>query len=461
MSHISRRTFLRNAAAVSAAFAGLHRFTKCTENIQIQQLGYGPLQSASNGWLDLPAGFNAQIIARTGQTMADSLLRPGQPDGMAAFTAKDDKTILICNHELESAHGPFGPNLERLSQVPPHLIYDRGHNKPAMGGTTTLVYDTKKKRVDNQYLSLSGTRRNCAGGPTPWNSWLSCEEDVAVIDNDWQQDHGYVFEVPASSAAQLTEPVPLKSMGRFVHEAVAVDPGTGIVYQTEDRNDGCIYRYVPNEYGHLASGGRLQALGIREQKAADLRNWPDGAVTPFPVGVPTAVSWIDLDDIQSPANDLRKRAFTAGAAQFARGEGMWFGRQSVFFACTNGGTAKLGQIFRYTPSPYEATAAEMTKPGALELFLESNDDAISKNADNLTVAPWGDLLICEDCSGVDRLIGITPRGETYLLARNAHNESELAGCCFSPDGSTLFVNIQDPGITFAITGPWRSQHFAI
>ena len=392
--------------------------------------------------------------------MADSLLRPGGPDGMAAFDAGGNKTILICNHELGVEHGPFGQDLERLSQVPPHLIYDLGNKKPAMGGTTTLVYDMKTRHVENQYLSLAGTRRNCAGGPTPWNSWLSCEEDVTVMGGDWRQDHGYVFEVPASSTARLTKPEPLKAMGRFVHEAVAVDPETGIVYQTEDRNDGCIYRYVPKEYGRLANGGRLQALAIREKKSADLRNWPANNAAPFPVGFPTAIEWIDLDDIQSPANDLRNRAFEAGAAQFARGEGMWFGKQSVFFACTNGGAAQLGQIFRYTPSPHEASSTENTKPGTLELFLESNADATFKNADNLTVAPWGDVLICEDCSGVDRLLGITPRGETYVLARNAHNESELAGCCFSPDGSTLFVNIQYPGITFAITGPWQSQHLA-
>jgi len=156
---------------------------------------------------------------------------------------------------------------------------------------------------------------------------------------------------------------------------------------------------------------------------------------------------------------LRYRGFEKGAARFARGEGMWaaiHGRSdAIYFACTTGGANRKGQIWRYFPSKYEGTADENRSPGMLELFAEPNDVNIVDVADNLTMAPWGDLVLCEDGANEQRLIGLTPRGEFYVLGRNAFNNSELAGACFSPDGSTLFVNIYSPGHTIAITGPWK------
>jgi hypothetical protein len=322
-----------------------------------------------------------------------------------------------------------------------------------MGGTTTVVYDTRTQTVERQYLSLTGTIRNCAGGPTPWNSWISCEETVERASEMLTVDHGYNFEVPAAAEMGTVEPVPLVHMGRFNHEAVAVDPASGIVYQTEDRHDGLIYRYIPDVPGDLAQGGRLQALVLQGRSSLDTRNWEQQTVQP---GVPMAVTWIDLEDIQAPEDDLRLRGFDAGAARFARGEGMWYGESAVFFACTNGGRAKKGQIWRYVPSADEGTRAEANAPGTLELFVEPNDGAIIDNADNLTVAPWGDLIVCEDGSGDQFLVGVTPAGDIYKFARNAMNDSELAGATFAPDGSTLFVNIQHAGLTLAITGPWKS-----
>jgi secreted PhoX family phosphatase len=166
------------------------------------------------------------------------------------------------------------------------------------------------------------------------------------------------------------------------------------------------------------------------------------------------VTWIDLDDVESPEDDLRFRGFASGAARFARGEGMWYGRGAIYFACTNGGSEKKGQIWKYTPSPDEGKPEESREPGRLELFVEPNDGTLVENADNLTMAPWGDLIVCEDGSEQQFLVGVTPEGEIYKFARNAMNTSELAGATYSPDGSTLFVNIQSPGITLAITGPW-------
>ena len=241
-------------------------------------------------------------------------------------------------------------------------------------------------------------------------------------------------------------------MGRFSHEAVCVDPSTAIVYQTEDQHDSLIYRFLPNVSGKLHEGGRLQALVITEQKSMDTRNWK----TPYnqmPVNQPMAVEWIDVDGTNLREDTLRFRGFKKGAAKFARGEGMWFGNGEVYFACTSGGRTKSGQIFKYIPSKFEGTNREKEAPAQLELFLEPNNKDLLKYCDNLTVAPWGDLVLCED-HGNPFIVGVTPKGELYKLAENIGFESEFAGSVFSPSGKTLFVNIQHAGLTLAIEGPW-------
>jgi secreted PhoX family phosphatase len=260
--------------------------------------------------------------------------------------------------------------------------------------------------------------------------------------------------VPATEYARLADPVPLKAMGRFNHEAVAVDPASGAVYETEDAHDGLLYRFLPHVQGQLAEGGRLQALVVRDRASLDTRNWEEITVAP---GDSLDVEWIDLDNVESPDDDLRYRGFEAGAARFARGEGMWFGNDSIYFACTNGGVAKTGQVWRYTPSPVEATDLEQEQPGKLELFIEPNDSTLIEHCDNVTVAPWGDIILCEDGPGEQFLVGVTPEGNLYKFGRNAVSDSELAGATFSPDGSTLFFNIQGDGLTLAVTGPWHQS----
>ena len=165
-------------------------------------------------------------------------------------------------------------------------------------------------------------------------------------------------------------------------------------------------------------------------------------------------AWIDLENVTSPEDDLRYQAFEKGAARFARGEGIWFGKNELYFACTNGGKSSYGQVFRYKPGSAEGQADEKNGPGTLELFIESQDKEILKNCDNLTVAPWGDVILCED-DAHPFLVGVTPQGEFYKLAENIGYKSEFAGGVFSPDGETYFVNIQGPGLTVAITGPWK------
>ena len=233
-----------------------------------------------------------------------------------------------------------------------------------------------------------------------------------------------------------------------------MDPVTGIVYQTEDKGDSLFYRFIPKVPGRLERGGRLQALMLADQKGADTRNWEASHGSTFPGGRAIDVTWIDLDDVRSPEDDLRHRGFAAGAALFARGEGLWFGDGVFFFACTNGGPALFGQIFKYTPAAPDGSDGS-SSTGTLELFIESTDDNMIRRADNLTIAPWGDLIVCEDGRTESHLRGITFDGKIYTIARNALNGTELAGACFAPDRSTMFVNLQKPGLTVAIDGPWE------
>lgn len=459
-------------AYLSVGFAGLKQFTHANDEssaISTQRpssamkttLGYGPLLPDKKRILDLPKGFSYKILAQKGETMSDGLFFPASCDGMAAFPGKNGEVILVINHENGSSSpaksGAFGKNNELLDENIIKKLYDTGTESPMLGGTTTLVYDPKNKKVLKTYLSLGGTERNCAGGPTPWNSWITCEEtDNIRTGGNWKADHGYNFEVSATSDMKLQKAKPIKAMGRFRHEAVAVDPVTSIVYQTEDIDDGAFYRFVPNIKNDLHSGGKLQALAIIGHHKCDTRNYSENFT--LQEDKYYDLKWIDLEDVESPNNDLRLQAQSKGAALFARGEGIWNGQNQVYFACTNGGKIKQGQIFCYHPSPFEGSLKENEYPARLELFVESKDAAILSYADNLTVASWGDIIIAEDTyTRFAKLVGITPKGHCYDLARHAYSKSELAGACFSPDFKTLFVNIQKKGLTLAIEGPWENR----
>jgi hypothetical protein len=444
------------AAGLALGLGGLRRATFAGAQDEPAQ-ALGPLLPDPAGIFELPRGFEYRVLSRAGEEMDDGLLVPERHDGMAAFAAPDGRTVLVRNHEnAAGAGGAFGPDNARLERLAPELLYDpagrEGGGAACLGGTTTLVFDTATQTLERHWLSLAGTLVNCAGGPTPWGTWISCEETTARANDVLRRDHGYCFEVSAS-AAELAPPRPLPALGRFKHEAAAIDPLSGCVYLTEDVLDGLFYRFVPSAPGDLAAGGRLQALRVRGAGSLDTRNWH--ALTQVPTGEALEVDWVDLDDVAAPDDDLRARGFLAGAARFARGEGVHHALGAVWFTCTLGGRAKLGQVWRYTPSPLEGTRKEREQRATLQLFLEPAEASTMESCDNLCAAPWGHLVVCEDGPQHDRLLGVTPAGEVYELARNAGGTGELAGCTFAPDGTTLFVNVQDSGLTLAITGPWE------
>ena len=480
----SRRQFLRRSAAASAglivpgALESLAaRLAEAAGPASLSAPGYGALVRDPARLLDLPKGFQYRAFStalagsdsdrRFTQRMTNGELVPARHDGMAAFPGPGGVTVLVRNHEMEpQGHPAVDPSGRRR--------YDR----LGTGGTTTLWVDGDRKLV-RSFPSLAGTFRNCAGGPTPWGSWLSAEEcvytpgplDTRMHDPrpDVAQRHGYMFEVD-SRAEGLVDPVPIKAMGRFYHEAVAVDPATGFVYLTEDRDDGLLYRYRPSvlasgrrvadmKVGDLARGGTLEALRIVGRPSAVTRNRsPKPDFTP---GESVAVDWVaipavdpDLDSENEATwrgprrapTSTRAQGIALGAVQFMRNEGITILGGSLYFCATDGGRREAGQVWRLDLAA-----------GRLSLLLEPDNLALLDGPDNLAPAPNGDILVCEDGEDTNFVRGITPQGRIYRLARNAHNDSELAGACFSPDGRTLFVNMQDPGITFAVWGPWEKR----
>lgn len=430
---LNRRQF--QVSLASTAFSALLA-SGCVNRLTEERVaGYGPLIPDPAGLIDLPKGFSYRVISSLGDRMDDGETVPDRADGMGAFAGRDGRVILVRNQELRAGESTLGG-----------ATFDKWNGTGALaGGTTTLVYDPRSGRVEQQYRSLAGTIRNCAGGVTPWRTWLTCEEDVSRAGGMLAQEHGWVFEVPADLRGRAN-PIPLKGLGRFNHEAAAVDPRTGIVYLTEDRDDSLFYRFLPNKAGRLSAGGRLQALALVDGRR-DSRNWTS---RDFAVRSPADVRWIDLDGVDSPNDDLRNRGAAKGAMLFARGEGVHMGRREVYFTSTSGGAAKLGQIMRYRPGQ------SVNSGGRLDLFFESSSPDQFNYGDNLTVGPNGHLFVCEDqyTDVVDNFIrGIRPDGTAYPFAR-LRLQTELAGACFAPNGRIMFVNAYSPTKTIAISGPF-------
>jgi len=409
-------------------------------------LDYGslsPVKDQSTGLelLLLPKGFEYISYGWTGDPMADGQATPGSHDGMAAFR-DGDRVRLVRNHE-RGLGTPFAPAAN---------TYDPA----AGGGTTNLVFDPDSGRWLESYASLSGTIRNCAGGPTPEGSWISCEENLTIPGSNTTATklHGYNFEVPADG---MGSGVALKAMGRFNHEATATDPATGFVYETEDTGDSVLYRFRPVSRSNLAAGGVLEAMKL--DNGNDTRMWVTGQSD--------TASWVVVDNPDPQTNDFavstRGQAAAKGAALITRGEGAWFGNGVVYVVASNGGPLRLGQVFAYDP-----VAATFT------CVFSSTSAELLAAPDNVCVSPRGGIVLCEDGSGLEYLHGLTPSGEIFRFAQNNvvlppevmaargysgtgnYTGSEWAGATFEPkNGNWMFANIQSPGITFAITGPWR------
>lgn len=468
---LSRRGFLRSSAATAGGIAALSvsqsfvahaamaqpgRRDDRGRGLRNRDVGYGELapqrpensdpQFGRQALLAVPAGFAYSVLGVEGTTMSDGNQTPKAHDGMAAFALPNGNVRLVRNHEDRNPPGTAG--LDGSAGAPRYD--DLG---PA--GTTSLeVRPGGRRELVRDFVSLQGTIVNCAGGPTPWGSWLTCEETTEGQEQGWRKDHGYIFEVPASAASEI-EPVALRAMGRMVHEAVAVDPDTGIVYETEDRATAGFYRFLPTIPGRLADGGRLQMLTIRGQDGYQ-------TATSQRVGRPLPVEWVDIADPDPAGAEtdplaVYRQGAAQGAATFSRLEGCWYGEGSVFFNSTSGGDAQKGQVWQYRPRGDSG--------GQLILLYESPGEAELDNPDNITVSPRGGIALCEDGDNDSYLRGLTQQGQVFDFALNLFNQREWAGATFSPDGNTLFVNIQGDtrspgpghlGRTFAIWGPWEN-----
>lgn len=452
MSATRRQILSRTgASAVGIAFTGaLSELFAGSAAAAGSRGGYGPLVPDPAGLLDLPAGFRYKVLSRQGDPLRSGEgAVPSNPDGMAAFAGRRGRVHLVRNHENRVTAAAGVPTV-------PGLTYDPA----AKGGCTALELDGRNN-VLGERVAIAGTAVNCAGGPTPWRTWLTCEEtEDKAGTNGYAKDHGFIFEVDGADPHR-TGAVPLTAMGRFQHEAIAIDPASGIVYETEDAFQhpfGLFYRFLPHRplggTGSLRAGGALEAM--RVPGVADLSVIQETGAR-F-----EGVEWVPVPDPQAVETPIRLQDFgPRGITHAQKLEGCYWGGNAVYFVSSfarerdGSGATHFGQVWKYEPHRRRLTLVVVFGPSTdIQLPGESPD--------NICLAPTGGLMVCEDGDGAQHVYGVSRTGEVYALARGARNIGtpeapewgEFAGVTFSPDRQTMYVNCYTPGTTFAVTGPW-------
>ncbi|MAW81234.1 MAG: phosphatase [Parvularcula sp.] len=500
---LSRRDMLRSgamlagAAAIATPLKGLAAFQGAAASYAEPIASpYGPIspkldQTTGLPLLQLPDGFTYRSMGWTGDMMNNGQPTPPRHDGMAVVEQRGQLTMLVRNHEngvVNDLEGnPFG-------LIDARGIYDdvvsaeQGAPKGISGGTSTLVL--RRGEYYKTIPSLGGTLTNCAGGPTPWGTWLTCEETTTNLEPLGGKKHGYVFEVAWNGNKRSQQPI--VHMGRMAHEAVAVYPHTGDVYLTEDRRNAAgFYKYVPDypqhRFGALEKGGTLYAAKIVGEDNVDINN-PS-------IGDCYQLEWVKIDEpdmdpaqytdeiVDTEASGPFLQARAKGGLRMSRGEGCWYSQADglIYFVDTAAGVDGSGRPGRGDGGVWAFDPVR----NLLSCIYVSGNPLAGNNADNLTVSPRGGIVLCEDGGGVEdmfgfgeRLLGLTPSGAPFILAKNNiqlstadlkaagkstlliaeddYRNREWCGACFDPSGSTLFVNVQTPGVTFAITGPWSA-----
>jgi len=442
----NRRKFLRNTLAAGGGYFLFQRslsafsLSQTAEDSLLPAGIYGPLSptaAANTGetLLSLPAEFQYNVFGKTGAPMSNSQPTPKAHDGMGVLDTSGFWTI-VRNHEVQDLAGSSG------AVSGPHP-YDGA----AGGGTTTLIINKTTRLPVNEFVSSSGTVRNCSGVITPWNTWLTCEETTLGTSSGYAKPHGYCFEI-TPAVSPTAAPVALTQMGRFRHEGAAIDRKTGTVYMTEDNtpNSG-FYRFVPNSYGRLDQGGKLQMLSVRGQPHYNTR-------TGQTAGNILLADWVDIPDPDpagagTNAAAVFDQGWAAGGAVFARLEGCIAEFDRIIFISTTGGDHSTGQVWEYRHRKGNS--------GRLKLLYESPSAAVLNMPDNVLLGRNGNIFMAEDNGAENYLRILSPNGVISDLAKNVvpgFTTFEFTGCCFSPNKNTLFVNIQTPGISFAIWGPW-------
>ncbi len=387
---MDRRAFLGAAAlgAGGVALGGsLWRRALAPAPTPVRVPAYGRLGAPDEHGVALPAGFSSRVVARTGQAVgATGYAWHPAPDGGACFP-DGAGWIYVSNSEVRDSGG--------VSAI-----------RFAADGTITGAY-----RI------LDGTDRNCAGGPTPWGTWLSCEE-VA---------RGRVYETDPRGEAQA---IVCPDMGRFTHEAAAVDPQRQVVYLTEDEPDGCFYRFRPASWPDLTRGS-LELL----------REGDDGE----------PMTWVPVPDPAADRDETRHQV--PDAKHFDGGEGAWYADGACWFT-----TKGDNRVWRYDAGPALLTVVYADA----ESVADADGTPSLDGVDNLTLSGAGEVFVAED--GPPTAIStISPGGRVAPFLRvTGHDDSEATGPAFSPDGSRLYFSSQrgpsgsdDNGVTYEVSGPFR------